>query len=191
MKNQKLFDKYKTRKHWHQHPGKYAQKFVDFLKGQRVRGKIVDLGCGNGRDVAIFQKAGLVSFGLDKNRQEIAQAKKLHPDCEFVHGNIEMLPWENESIDAFFMINVIHYLDERRALAEIFRTLKSQGYLYLHINISITDKDGKVDYQGYDLQKTTKSIPKAQIISWEYLERIDAKPIWHKHQILEIILQKT
>jgi len=190
MKNQKLFEKYKAQKHWHQHPEKYAQRFAAFLKVQKFKGKIVDLGCGNGRDVAIFAQRSFDCLGVDKSRKEIAEAKRLHSDCSFEVQHIEKLPWDNESIDAYFMINVIHYLEERKALAEIFRTLKVGGYLYLHINLSITDKDGLVDYQGYDLQQTIKSIPKAQIISWKYLERIDAKPKWHKHQILEIILQK-
>ncbi|HDQ23104.1 MAG TPA: class I SAM-dependent methyltransferase [Candidatus Uhrbacteria bacterium] len=190
MKNQKLFEKYKAQKHWHGHSTEYAQRFADFLRRQDFRGVVVDLGCGNGRDVAIFKKAGFESVGIDKSKQEIAQAKKLHPDSAFAVQNIQNLPWKNESVNAMFMINVIHYLDERQALAEIFRTLRVGGYLYLHINLSITDKKGNVDYQGYDLQKTVKSIPRAKIISWEYLERIDAKPKWHKHQILEIILQK-
>jgi len=191
MRNQKLFDKYKAQKHWHQHPEKYAQKFADFLKGQKFSGKIIDLGCGNGRDVAIFAKQGFECLGVDKNKEEIAEAKRWHSDCSFELQDIERLPWGDESIDAYFMINVIHYLEERKALSEIFRTLETGGYLYLHINISITDKDGKVDYHGHGLQKTIKAIPRAKIVSWENLERIDAKPIWHKHQILEIILQKA
>jgi len=191
MKNQTLFDKYKSQKHWHQHPGKYARKFADFLKKQKFTGKIVDLGCGNGHDVSIFAKQGFDCLGIDKSRKEIAEAKRLHPHCSFEIQNIESLPWDDESIDAYFMINVIHYLEERKALAEIFRTLRTGGYLYLHINISITDKDGNVDYRGNDLEKTIKSIPKARFLSWEYLERVDAQPIWHKHQILEVIWQKT
>jgi len=190
MKNQKLFDKYKAQKHWHQHPEKYARKFADFLKRQKFTGKIVDLGCGNGRDVAIFAQRSFDCLGVDKSRKEIAEAKKLHSGRSFEVQNIEKLPWDNESIDAYFMINVIHYLDERQALSEIFRTLKAGGYLFLHINLSIVDKKGKVDYQGQSLDRIINAIPRANIVSREYFERIDLKPIWHKHQILEIILQK-
>lgn len=197
MKNQKLFDKYKKHTHWYNHPGVYADWFLRFLivKGVDVDkefdGQIVDLGCGNGRDVAFFHQAGCKSLGIDNDEKEIAFAHKLNPECKFIVGDIENLPWQDESIDAFFMINVIHYLDERRALAEIFRALKKGGYLYLHINLSITDKKGNVDYQGYDLQKTIKSIPKARILSWQYFKRIDLEPEWHEHKILEIILQKV
>jgi SAM-dependent methyltransferase len=39
------------------------------------------------------------------------------------------------------MINVIHYVDKKKAIQEILRTLQPKGYFFIHFNIDITDKN--------------------------------------------------
>ena len=58
MKCVALFNKYSSGKHWESHPTAYAEHFAQFLKGKNFDGLIVDIGCGNGRDVDVFSKSG-------------------------------------------------------------------------------------------------------------------------------------
>jgi 2-polyprenyl-3-methyl-5-hydroxy-6-metoxy-1,4-benzoquinol methylase len=58
MKEQKLYDKYLDGRHRENHPTIYAERFIDFLKKNIFDALIVDIGCGDGRDVNAFSKEG-------------------------------------------------------------------------------------------------------------------------------------
>lgn len=71
MEQQQLFDKYKEGKHWENHPTEYAERYSAFLKKQSFSGLLVDVGCGNGRDVAVFQRNGFNVIGVDCSKNSL------------------------------------------------------------------------------------------------------------------------
>ncbi|MBI2669043.1 class I SAM-dependent methyltransferase [Candidatus Woesearchaeota archaeon] len=189
MRSQKLYQKYAHGRHWEKHPTIYAKRFAAFLKERNFNGLLVDVGCGNGRDVAFFSKFGFNASGIDYSEKEIALAKEKFPTLQFEVRNAENLKFKDNSVGAFFMINLIHYVNMEKALREVYRTLKSRGYFFTHFNISIIDKEGKVDY-SHDLQDILKLVSKFKIICKKTFERVDLQPIEHTHKIIELILQK-
>lgn len=189
MKNQKLFDKYSKGKHWENHPTAYAEFFVQFLQDMKFQGKIVDLGCGNGRDLNVFHKNGFETLGIDYDEKIIADAKTKYPTLAFQCANIEHLPFSDESIDAYFCINLIHYVDQKKALAEIMRTLKPGGRIYIHFNLQIIDEQGNLDYIQH-IDDVHKLISDFWRMYFAYSERNDTEPRPHKHIFYETILKK-
>jgi SAM-dependent methyltransferase len=189
MQEQKLYQKYSNGKHWEQHPTIYAKSFVEFLKKHKFEGSIVDIGCGNGRDVNVFTKFGFNALGIDNSEKEIKSNKKNYPKLKFEVQDTENLKLKNDSVDAFFMVNVIHYVNKEKAIQEVFRVLKPQGYFFIHFNIEIVDKDGKIDY-FYDQKDILNLIPNFKILQVNVFERVDNHPVEHKHKIMELILQK-
>jgi len=189
MQSIKLYQKYADCRHWEKHPTLYAESFAEFLKKQNFEGLIVDVGCGIGRDVNVFNKLGFNALGVDNSKKEIENCKKKFPELRFGIQNAENLEFENNSIDAFFMINVIHYVQKDKAIQEIFRTLKPHGYFFIHFNIDIIDKDGNIDYH-HDQEDILKLVSKFKILHKRILERADYQPLEHKHKIMELILQK-
>src|SRR3989338_2809865 len=146
MESEVLYNKYLKYKHWEKHPIIYAAKFAEFLKKHNFNGLIVDIGCGNGRDVNFFNESGFEVKGIDYSKEQIKNNKKNFPELIFEIQNVENLKFKKNSIDAFFMINVIHYVNKEKAINEIFKTLKSRGYLSIHFNIKIKDKYNNRDY---------------------------------------------
>ena len=189
MKNPQLFEKYKKGEHWKNHPIEYAERFSKFLKEQSYNGLLVDLGCGYGRDVNVFHKNGIKALGIDISNEKIDKAKSKYPKLDFEIQNIENLKFEDNSISAFFMINVIHYVKKEEILKEIFKKLKKGGYLFIHFNISITDELKEIDYEHWE-QDILKLISDFKIIEKRIIERIDEFPIKHTHKIMELILKK-
>lgn len=60
MISQKYWDKFYSKRHkFNSSP--FAKFVVDYL-----RGELVDLGCGNGRDLKFFRNHGLQSWGVDE-----------------------------------------------------------------------------------------------------------------------------
>ena len=87
------------------------------------------------------------------------------------------------------MINVIHYVDKLRAINEIKRILKDKGYFFIHFNLKIVDKEGKIDYM-HEEKEIIDLIKDFEIVSKNIFERVDTKPIEHTHKIMELILRK-
>ena len=189
MQSKSLYQKYSDGRHWENHPTLYAESFAEFLKEQNFEGLIVDVGCGNGRDVEVFSKLGFNALGIDNVSKEIEDNKKKFPESKFEVQNAESLNFVDKSIDAFFMINVIHYVHKEKAIQKIFRALKPRGYFFIHFNIEIIDKDGKVDY-SHNQEDILKLVSKFKILQKNIFERVDHQPVEHKHKIMELILQK-
>jgi len=189
MQSKALYKKYSDSRHWEKHPTLYAETFIEFLKSVNFNGIIVDVGCGNGRDVDVFSKHGFNALGIDNSKNEIENDKKKFPELKFEVQDAEKLKFKDNSIDAFFMINVIHYVHKEKAIQEIFRSLKPKSYFFIHFNIDIIDKNGKVDYHQ-DQEDILKLVSKFKIVRQKLFERVDSQPIEHKHKIIELILQK-
>lgn len=189
MKNETLYDKYLAGRHWELHPTIYAEQFCEFLIGKEFDGKLVDLGCSTGRDVQVFSQNRFEAVGIDYAESDIAIARERYSNCCFEVMNVEQLSFLEKSVGAFFMINVIHYVDQEKAFHEILRTLKSGGFLFIHFNLSITDEGGNIDYQQ-DEPSIFKNIALFHVVHEKRFERQDTIPKLHTHEILELILQK-
>lgn len=189
MKERKLYTKYNTGEHWKNHSTTYAKTFLDFLKEKKFSGILFDLGCGNGRDVNFFKNHNLNAKGIDLNDKYISEAKVNFPNLCFEIQDIENLNFDDNSIDAFYMINVIHYLDEKKSLNEVFRKLKHGGYLFIHFNLEIKDNEGNMDYSKKE-EEIYSLISKFYIIKKKIFKRVDTEPVNHTHKIIELILQK-
>jgi ubiquinone/menaquinone biosynthesis C-methylase UbiE len=190
MESQHLFHKYSQGSHWFYHPEQYAKKFASFLKKKKFTDTIIDIGCGNGRDVHVFQSLGFNAIGIDTDQDVLSIAKRKFPESRFEKQNAESLTFPDNSVGACFMINVIHYVNREKAMSEAFRILKPGGFLYIHFNISITDKDGNEDYAHAETDILNLISP-FTIIKKKKFKRIDKLPVKHTHTILELILQKT
>ncbi|HMS91662.1 MAG TPA: class I SAM-dependent methyltransferase [Candidatus Absconditabacterales bacterium] len=198
MNNQNLFDKYRDGNHWENHPTIYAQEFEKFLSDAFASKSmfscfgITDLGCGNGRDVSYFQDMNRYAKGLDNNPQMIALAKETRPLYvrSFYLLDIEQLPFLDNSEDAYFCINVMHYVDQQKVLSEIYRTLRPGGYAFIHFNLLIFDQNYSIDYhqKKSDVYELLKNF---EIVEEKVFLREDSLPIPHTHHIMQVILKKN
>jgi len=190
MEERQLYDSYLEGRHWETHPVVYAEKYVDFLKKNDFGGTLVDVGCGNGRDVSVFSNNGLDAMGIDYSKKDIELARRNFPKCRFEVMNVENLDFEDNSINAYFMINVIHYVKKQKALDELLRTLKSGGYFFIQFNLDIVDTDGNIDYH-HDERDIRELVSKYNLLEERIFERVDTIPKIHTHTILELILHKN
>lgn len=98
--------------------------------------EVLDVGCGTGRMVENLKKFGAKVTGVDVSEKMLAIAKKRFSTSEFVLGDIEDLPFEDESFDmvvATFVI--VHLAALQRAFDEVYRVLKPGGvFLLSNIN---------------------------------------------------------
>src|SRR5689334_10267140 len=94
--------------------------------------RLVDLGAGSGRYLAVDEAAGLRAVGLDVSRGQLAVARRmLGPGAALLRGDARTLPVKDASADAALCIAVVHHFfeasDRLRAVSEARRILKHGG----------------------------------------------------------------
>ena len=116
---------------WRQRP----EPVVEKLSKEWKPGKVLDIGCGNCRNLFPFAFAGFECSGMDFSSKMVEIAKE---NCKRnnVKVNLEIadadkLPYKNSSFDFVISLAVLHHLDthEKRlkAIEEIKRVLKPGG----------------------------------------------------------------
>ena len=105
----------------------------EFSKGSRV----IDMGCGNGRNALFFAEKGIMVTGVDTSpdlleiARENARQREFGHFCEFIHGDVTEIPVEDEIFVGGLYIASLHHLatnDERlTSLNELTRVLSQGG----------------------------------------------------------------
>jgi len=99
------------------------------------KGKILDLGCGNCRNLIPFKS--LDCYGIDFSPEMTKQAeiftKKHNFKVKLKQANIEEIPFKENYFDYILAIAVIHHLKKPEiAIKEIHRTLKPNGEAFIN-----------------------------------------------------------
>lgn len=95
-------------------------------------GKVIDLGCGAGRDLALFRLRGLQPVGLDYSRALSFLAQR-HSDAPVVIGDMRVLPFASEVFDGGWAAASLLHLRRNEipsALAEAHRVLRPKSLLF-------------------------------------------------------------
>ncbi|OGY26346.1 MAG: hypothetical protein A2Z42_03400 [Candidatus Woykebacteria bacterium RBG_19FT_COMBO_43_10] len=106
---------------------RWIQRFTEELPRG---GKILDLGCGSGKDVAIVNSLGFEAIGVDGSKGMLHEATKRHPGIRVMLGDIGNLELSNKFFDGVWSWSVTTHLkieDKKKTLKEVLRVLKSGG----------------------------------------------------------------
>ena len=98
----------------------YEAAFDAIGVGQRTR--LLDAGCGAGLALELASRRGAQVAGLDASQQLVDIARTRVPDADIRVGEIEELPFADDSFNAVTSFNAVQYAaDPRHALVELAR----------------------------------------------------------------------
>ncbi len=104
---------------------------VEFASCIEQGAQVLDIACGNGRNLALFLERTDRVVGLDIAARLLDIARSRHQSAGFVQGQASALPFREGTFDAVLFIAAIHHLpsDEirQRSLSEIHRVLRPGG----------------------------------------------------------------
>ena len=110
-------------------------QLIEFSKLFLSKGKILDAGCGSGRDTRLFDQIGFDVIGIDISKNLLDYAKKTFPNLNFQFGDILNIPFDDNHFDGVWAhASVVHFDQDsqvKKALSEFHRVLKPNGLLHL------------------------------------------------------------
>ena len=122
----------------------------DQLLRKRIRGgmRILDAGCGGGRNVIYLLREGYEVFGVDRDAQAVDEVRRLAasispdlPASNFQLASIEDMPFPDGSFDLVISSAVLHFAQDdrhfRAMLDGAWRVLKCGGILFCRLASSI------------------------------------------------------
>ncbi|MBI5355633.1 MAG: class I SAM-dependent methyltransferase [Candidatus Aenigmarchaeota archaeon] len=110
-------------------------KYADFFVSS-VKGNILDIGCGPGRDSRYFGENGLFPIGIDITPEFISMAKENSPLSEFVSMDARYLAFPEGRFDGVWACASLLHLpreDMPMAIGEVYRVLKDDGLLFVSL----------------------------------------------------------
>ncbi len=127
--------------------------FDQLLKGRFVPGmRVLDAGCGSGRNLVYFLRSGYEVFGVDESSEAISQTRQLaaaiaphFPLDNFHVEKVEEMSFAGGSFDVVLSSAVLHFArneDQWQAMInEMWRVLKSGGIFFARLASSIGIED--------------------------------------------------
>ncbi|OKL40366.1 class I SAM-dependent methyltransferase [Pontibacter flavimaris] len=123
--------------------------FDQLLKGRIRKGmRVLDAGCGSGRNIQYLMQAGVKVYGADISEEAIANvramASELAPTLSpknFVVTDLTDLPFEDAAFEVVLCSAVLHFAQSeahfRRMLQQLWRVLKPEGMLFCRFSTTI------------------------------------------------------
>ena len=156
--------------------------------------RILDLGCGPGRDLRAFSEMGHEPTGLDA-AAKICEMARAWSGCEVWQQNFLDLDLPDGAFDGIFANASLFHVPSRdieRVLADLMRTLKPAGVLLASNPRGQNQEAWQGDRFGafYDLHRWSKWVTAAGFETLEHYYRPPGRPrhqqpwlvtIWRKH----------
>lgn len=125
-----------------------------YLFDQLLRGnitpqmRVVDAGCGSGRNLIYLLREGCEAFGIDQDAAGVARVRELAaalqpnlPAENFQVGAVEQMPFPDSLADVVICSAVLHFArDEKHfhaMLSELWRVLRPGGLLFCRLGSRI------------------------------------------------------
>ncbi len=114
----------------------------DFLERYKPKqGKILEIGCGNARNLIPFAKQNFECHGIDFSEKMIEKSKEVSKKNNLAitlkKADMSKLPYKDNQFDYILHISSLHHLNSeesiQKALNEAYRVLKSNGLMLLTV----------------------------------------------------------
>lgn len=128
--------------------------FDQILRGNIALGmRVLDAGCGGGRNIHYLLREGYEVFGADTDRNAVAAVRKLAtelapglPDDRFQVAAVEAMPFPDEFADVVVCHSVLHFARDEAHLESmvrgLWRVLRPGGMMFCRVGSTIGATEG-------------------------------------------------
>ena len=170
-----------------------SEQYRFFLKYLTPGSKLLDLGCGSGRDSAYFSSLGFEVTAVDGS-EELCKRVKANHGIEALCINFEDISFDSEFDSIWACASLLHVekVNMPKVLSKVSAALKSGGILYASFKYGSREhvSNGRFfnDYTESDIG--TLLTPKGQLTLVEYRITEDVRPERAGERWLNFIAKK-
>ena len=117
-------EEYRKGAHWEK---EHNSRATEFRKALRPKSKILDAGCGSGRNSIYFASLGHKVLGIDISSVAIEKARLKNHSIDYTVGNLEALPYQQSYFDAIYCAYTLSATKTSKVIQEFSRVLKEGG----------------------------------------------------------------
>ncbi len=180
------------------HPKGEAKKFIEKLP---AHAKIIDIGCGPGRDAKVFSEFGFEVFGIDFSSKMIELAKQSAPNCSFHVMDIEKLAFPLESFHGAWASCALLHVPKQSipaVLDKIHAILKPRGSLYLSLKQSPINESFEADSRYGGIEKYWSFYEPDELVNLLSQAKFQVEDVsiankscdYHTHPLIKIFAEK-
>lgn len=162
-------------------PAKAMKLFFKLLDKRNPK-QILEIGCGDGRNLIELAKMGHMVTGIDLVGENTVQkrAKKNRLKIKFIRADITTIDFERNKYDIIISSEVFHLLkrsDVQRAISKMKKATKKGGFVYISILSNLkrkflkTKKLFKYSSQAYYTSAEAIKILTKRFSSWSIIKR--------------------
>ena len=150
--------------------------------------RVLDAGCGYGRNLVYLLRAGCEVFALDADPEGVEHVRQLSavlgtglPEGNFRVGDIEKMPFPDAFTDVVICNSVLHFARDEdhfhAMLAELWRVLKPGGLLFVRLGSRIGMDFERVRGCTYIVGDGSEWFLVDEEMLMEFTEELDAVPV--------------
>jgi len=117
-------------------PNLLQYQLTQFTSYLEKGAKIIDVGCGSGKDVDYLTEEGFEVVGIDYSKEMIDEAKERVPNGNFVVQDMAKLEFDDKTFDGVWCCASILHIPKENVfdiLKGFNRVLKPEGVMYLAV----------------------------------------------------------
>lgn len=107
-------------------------KFISMLPGK----KVLDLGCGPGRDMEYFLEEGIDAIGVDYSEEMLKLAEKIVSKDKLKHADFKNLKFKENSFDGLWCVasfSDVPKAEGEETLRKWLKILKKEGIIFISV----------------------------------------------------------
>lgn len=168
------------------------------LKGRfEGRKRILDAGCGEGRNLPYFINNGLEVHGIDTNPQAIKMLQMMYKDQRdnFKVGSIEQLEYDDDYFGAIICSAVLHFASNKdhfmMMMEALSRTLKPTGNMFIRMACDVGLVSNSGEDQGFTYLLTHENLQEAlNAYNLELMDPFKTVLVEDKRSMAVLMLEK-
>jgi SAM-dependent methyltransferase len=163
--------------------------FDQLLKGRFDNcTKVLDAGCGGGRNLVYFLNNGFEVFGIDQSAEAVEAVKQLsaslspaNPIDNFAVAPVEDMPFADAQFDVVICSAVLHFAQDAEhfdaMMRSLWRVLKPGGHFFARLasDIGIEDKVKPLGNFRYLLPDGSERFLVSEDVLMEYTDTLGGK----------------
>ena len=184
----------------HEYWQQVADEFLPVALQWKAAGlhKVLDLGCGIGRNALYLAEAGFSVHAFDLSKSGLArltqEAKARNLDIKITFGDMIYMPFEDGLFDCLLAFHSIYHTDYQgleKVVSEINRVLTQGGEIFLTLNSKENDAWNSHTYEHIDQftllkdETTEKDVPHTYLSYQEVLDLLTDFKILKIQQIFD------